>query len=716
MKSCFTLKKCNTNIGNTCIIDFHILQGRSLLKYLFYALKKKVKIIMNSYCNGHNNIFLSYPENLLQKSLELDSKEVQSVTLPDEGGRGAECIGTEDEEENFLDYTDFDPLLEECTDIVSDGEKSREDFVHLQTENETKSKEQENECSDKVEDSANVQKSSMEDQCSFTPRRSSRKRKGKYGLNSSECIESENEEYLHQPAKSRVGNEKKRENIKEDSSKDIKGVKSNHLDSHSRELACVFCDRYMKNLNGLLRHVVSHAGKKLLCKICNKKCNTAVDLKKHVESHQNEELLLKGGNSAELDGLGSLKHSPKHQIMGCADGGTEGSSKTCNLCQVEMSSYSSLRRHMDCHKNLEIFKCYVCSKNFRTKQELSSHAASHQMSLVNSCKVCEKLFMSEKELQFHMETSCGTHLNAQEIHIFESLKNHESNKEKEFSASDELVQDTNTDARIDSEICIKAKDKTLTIPEINWKTDKVSKPAAKCYKKGLVCELCGQTFRKAINLYRHKMEHDENGTFSCQFCKFTTKNRENLTRHSKKHLAQLPHVCETCGRGFTEKCNLTAHIQSHAKEKQFLCDDCGKSYQTRQSLLVHKRIHLGTKPYKCRYCEQRFTAAGYRREHEKIHLNKRSYMCDSCGKTFNQRCGLFTHKATHHNPSPSHVCSTCGKAFKTPNSLRSHFISKHLKPEDVASYGFRVYTCEVCQKLFSDKSELRIHMNKHTGL
>lgn len=168
MKSCFTLKKCNTNIGNTCIIDFHILQGRSLLKYLFYALKKKVKIIMNSYCNGHNNIFLSYPENLLQKSLELDSKEVQSVTLPDEGGRGAECIGTEDEEENFLDYTDFDPLLEECTDIVSDGEKSREDFVHLQTENETKSKEQENECSDKVEDSANVQKSSMEDQCFFT--------------------------------------------------------------------------------------------------------------------------------------------------------------------------------------------------------------------------------------------------------------------------------------------------------------------------------------------------------------------------------------------------------------------------------------------------------------------------------------------------------------------------------------------------------------------
>lgn len=401
---------------------------------------------------------------------------------------------------------------------------------------------------------------------------------------------------------------------------------------------------------------------------------------------------------------------------------------------------------MKCHNSLKMFKCYVCSVNFRTEQELSSHAASHQVSLVHYCRDCGQAFMSETDLQFHKKKSyckataeskeanfkcqvCTREFSCQENYE-KHLELHTKNPDTRISAAvlengdevyasngeenlNDLVQKTEThseNAQAKTNATRTAEDKT--IPEL----DETAKPAPKFNKTDLACELCGQTFKMAMNLYRHKLEHDNNGMFPCRFCNYVAKTKENLTRHSKKHLAQLPHICKICGRGFTEKGNLNAHMWTHSKEKQFLCDDCGKSFQNKQSLLSHKRTHSGQKPHKCKFCAQHFSTNSIRKEHEKIHLNKRSYMCDSCGVSFNQRSGLYTHKLTHHNNSPAHICSECGKAFKHPNYLRSHFVAKHLKHEDIASYGFRIYTCEICQKLFSDKSDLRSHMNKHTGL
>lgn len=558
---------------------------------------------------------------------------------------------------------------------------------------------------------------------------------------------------LRRSARKRKDQENSEENRRrkvENGGKTVKGdsiqkSQGTDVDVSSPGNQCVFCNKKLRNWSTLIRHVASHAGRRSRCRICYEVCNKTVDLQAHVKTHQREKKSpLKGVTSSKHPkGLSEISSETKTRRNGS---GETVMNKTCSLCQVEFSSHSNLKRHMKCHNSLKMFKCYVCSVNFRTEQELSSHAASHQVSLVHYCRDCGQAFMSETDLQFHEKKSyCKATAESNEANFKCQVCNQEFSCQENFEKHLEL-HTKNPDTRISAAvldnhdevhasngeenfndlvqkngICsenAQAKTNTTSTSEDKTKPelDETPKPAPKFNKTDLACELCGQTFKMAMNLYRHKLEHDNNGMFPCRFCNYVAKTKENLTRHSKKHLAQLPHICKICGRGFTEKGNLNAHMWTHSKEKQFLCDDCGKSFQNKQSLLSHKRAHSGKKPHKCKFCDQHFSTSGIRKEHEKIHLNKRSYMCDSCGMSFNQRSGLYTHKLTHHNNNPAHICSECGKAFKHPNYLRSHFVAKHLKHEDIASYGCRIYTCEICQKLFSDKSDLRSHMNKHTGL
>lgn len=91
-------------------------------------------------------------------------------------------------------------------------------------------------------------------------------------------------------------------------------------------------------------------------------------------------------------------------------------------------------------------------------------------------------------------------------------------------------------------------------------------------------------------------------------------------------------------------------------------------------------------------------------------------MCDFCGVFFNQRSGLYIYKLIYYNNNLVYICLECGKVFKYLNYLRSYFVVKYLKYEDIVSYGCRIYICEICQKFFLDKSDLRFYMNKYIGL
>ncbi|XP_052676111.1 zinc finger protein 85-like isoform X2 [Crassostrea angulata] len=712
--------------------------GRNFLLKNKSALTNFVKFCsdISGECEKQENVAVIDIEPLLKENSDQDSGEWQKDLCKGSVNSRlnvTEFESSEHEGQDFQDHSGDESytMNEECVNKApvceSACEKSTESLEQVlqNTESSPKSKEEKTTMNGSKEifnDLTSTEKKSIGDTENLSLRRSARKRK--------------DQDNSEENRRRKVENGGK--TVKGDSSQNSQGTVS------SPGNQCVFCNKKLRNWSTLIRHVASHAGRRSRCRICNEVCNKTVDLQAHIKTHRSEKKSPLNGvtSSKHPKGLSEISSETKTRRNGS---GETVMNKICSLCQVEFSSHSNLKRHMKCHNSLKMFKCYVCSVNFRTEQELSSHAASHQVSLVHYCRDCGQAFMSETDLQFHEKESyckataesneanfkcqvCNQEFYCQENyekHLELHTKNpdtrisaavldnhdevHASNGEENFN---DLVQKNgicseNAQAKTNA----KSTSEDKTIPEL----DETPKPAPKFNKTDLACELCGQTFKMAMNLYRHKLEHDNNGMFPCRFCNYVAKTKENLTRHSKKHLAQLPHICKICGRGFTEKGNLNAHMWTHSKEKQFLCDDCGKSFQNKQSLLSHKRAHSGKKPHKCKFCDQHFSTSGIRKEHEKIHLNKRSYMCDSCGMSFNQRSGLYTHKLTHHNNNPAHICSECGKAFKHPNYLRSHFVAKHLKHEDIASYGCRIYTCEICQKLFSDKSDLRSHMNKHTG-
>ncbi|XP_062606033.1 zinc finger protein 85-like, partial [Saccostrea cucullata] len=600
---------------------------------------------------------------------------------------------------------------------------------------------------DSKEKSGELLDTEKNDEMEFV-RRSELKRKGKNLRQSSrkerkfdEIIEQDEISHQNEPMRERLRRrsepvEKRKKKNGSEGKDESENNKMEEVEKSSGH-DCLFCEKQLKNRKTLIQHVVRHAGQKLRCKICDTICNKKNILQEHVRMHE-----------FQTRGPG-LDNSEMYDVE----------SRTCKLCQVQLGSVFSLKRHMKCHENLKDFKCYVCAENFHTEKELALHTAIHKVSLVYSCGTCRTGFDSEEALQYHREkNNCSaaelpgeTSFNCSvcdkgfmyQKNLEKHLETHKNNQNSASNKGSTLSENTaktnggqsgmgavNSDSSQLSSHNVQQQDMETgsscfdsrnvdqkNAAKINPSTDiPTSSSQIEKSSKDLTCNLCGQIFKKAMALYRHKLGHDGTGMFPCRFCNFVTNSKDNLTRHAKTHLAKLPHICDICGKGFTEKCHLTFHMNSsHFHKRQFLCDHCGKSFRAQQSLLAHKRSHMGTRPYKCRYCDQAFVTGSGKKEHEKIHQNKKTYMCDSCGMSFNQRCGLYTHKLTHHNDKPSKICPECGRAFKTDHYLRSHFVSRHLKLEDVDNYGFKVYTCEVCQKLFSDKSDMKSHMNKHTG-
>ena len=76
--------------------------------------------------------------------------------------------------------------------------------------------------------------------------------------------------------------------------------------------------------------------------------------------------------------------------------------------------------------------------------------------------------------------------------------------------------------------------------------------------------------------------------------------------------------------------------------------------------------------------------------------------------SYTERISLICHKAFDTILTLSvPVRDLCGKSYKTPTSLRSHTTNIHDTPDN---------KCKVCNKLYTSKTNLRVHEKKHTGV
>ena len=242
----------------------------------------------------------------------------------------------------------------------------------------------------------------------------------------------------------------------------------------------------------------------------------------------------------------------------------------------------------------------------------------------------------------------------------------QEDEEVDFSELDPLCDDIKLDNDNDAPNPKKASKFKKIKPNSPPKQTQHEKAEQQRYS----CDICGHTFKKKVNLQRHKSSRCMAATVECdkcnkkfkqytfsqhkcfwvvppekKVCTICGKGVFNLKQHIEQVHENKPVQCPICGKSFKGKVNLTIHLVSHEEKqccpicginvrsikahiktvhtsddkKRFPCQDCEKGFINESYLQKHRiNVHLKTYPYHCRYgCDAKYNDTSNRNSHEK---------------------------------------------------------------------------------------------------
>ncbi|XP_066538491.1 zinc finger protein 1035 [Hoplias malabaricus] len=196
--------------------------------------------------------------------------------------------------------------------------------------------------------------------------------------------------------------------------------------------------------------------------------------------------------------------------------------------------------------------------------------------------------------------------------------------------------------------------------------------------------------------------------------------------------------CSVCGKIFRLRAQLKSHLRSHSDEKPFKCDICKKDFKYSWNLNKHKRdrccqrnvqIHASSKPdrklsgnFRCPLCKRDFTYIYNRTRHMHQQCLKEytregkgkvgtRYVCPLCNDTFSLACNR-----NRHLKKTCFLRYKCtGKKIKESNEIKEEVKDeknekKHLP---VSSLKLLRSKCKLCPAVFSNKSAVLRHMQRH---
>ena len=206
----------------------------------------------------------------------------------------------------------------------------------------------------------------------------------------------------------------------------------------------------------------------------------------------------------------------------------------------------------------------------------------------------------------------------------------------------------------------------------------------------------------------------------------SNQSSQNSTKSDDSHFI---FTCPFCFVRCKEADDLKSHLASHAEIKivdkgndmgrEHRCSECDKAFDNVDQLELHQLMH--------------------RVKSENCELHK----CSICGKSFHTKYGLANHQSVHE--LDKFQCGECKQYFMDEENLKKHLVEhrKQEKGEEMKDTGENNesgkegddsvsglqdipnerknllksgdgYKCSVCERVFSERFRLNIHLKSHT--
>lgn len=136
----------------------------------------------------------------------------------------------------------------------------------------------------------------------------------------------------------------------------------------------------------------------------------------------------------------------------------------------------------------------------------------------------------------------------------------------------------------------------------------------------------------------------------------------------------------------------------NSKEKNFICEVCGKQYSKNHLLREHivrsHQDHQQAKkyPFQCRHCRRVYSGE----KQLQTHYTQFSGPCEICGMVVGCSGLFWLHRRNHESE-----CTICNKVFSAKATLEMHMKTKHMEKR---------LSCPKCPKRFTFQSQMNKHM------
>jgi len=340
----------------------------------------------------------------------------------------------------------------------------------------------------------------------------------------------------------------------------------------------------------------------------------------------------------------------------------------------------------------EDLKCdhFDCDFVGKTSKTLSNHQKSHTKPF--ECKDCEKRFSTKYQLKDHRLVQhenpnefqckvCKKSLRSKQSLNFH-LQTHEENPAKPFK-------------------CLKCQKsfrlkQQLKLHQMNKHSD----------SKHFACDLCQMRFSILMQIRKHIEIHKKEKRFKCEVCLKSFAFKNDFNDHMERH-AGVKVKCDLCNAEFLTKIALNNHKNYMHSDRSFKCDKCDYVAKNLKLLRGHQEVHKEWKEVdfvECMKCHKKCRNKATLRNHIKQVHSEKQFTCDhfNCNYVGKTKPKLKLHQATHEKKFD---CNICEKLFSNKSKLRKHILIKHEDPDR--------FKCNVCDKRLNSKHSWRRHFQTH---